>query len=109
MQAHNAGYFNNSAIVSATTPDPNPDDDFASTNITVVVGTPPHISGVVMNTNGTFQLTINSQPGQTNVVQASTNLVNWVPIRTNVGSFIFTDPNSTNYPYRFYRDFIPGP
>jgi hypothetical protein len=112
MQAQNAGNFINSAIVSATTPDPNPDEDFASTNITVGVVTPPprpHISGVVLTTNGTFQLTITSQPGQTNVVQASTNLVNWVSIRTNVGPFIFTDTNATNYPYRFYRDFIPDP
>ncbi len=35
MQANNAGNFINSATVSAATPDPNPADAFAFTNITV--------------------------------------------------------------------------
>jgi uncharacterized repeat protein (TIGR01451 family) len=110
MQAHNAGNFFNSAIVRATTPDLNPDDDFASTNITVGVVTPPLLSVVVVNTNGMFQFTItNSGANQTNVIQASTNLVNWIPIFTNVGSFTFTNAIDPNYPFRFYRDYIPGP
>lgn len=109
MQGNNSGSFANSAAVGATTPDPNPDDDTASANITVGVTAPPQISGMVLNINGTFQFTITSQPGQTNVVQASTNLVNWVPIYTNVGPFIFMDTTATNYPYRFYRDLILGP
>jgi hypothetical protein len=95
------------------TPDPNPDDDFASTNITVISNAqppqPPQLTGNFVYTNGTFQFHITSQPGQTNVVYASTNLVNWVPIRTNVGPFTFTDPNAANYPYRFYRDSVTGP
>lgn len=41
--------------------------------------------------------------GSNIVVQASTNLINWIPIYTNVGSFMFTDPNATNYQHRFYR------
>jgi uncharacterized repeat protein (TIGR01451 family) len=110
MQGNNSGSFVNSAAVGATTPDPNPDDDSASANITVGgVTAPPQISGLVLNINGTLQFNITSQPGQTNVVQASTNLVNWVPIYTNVGPFIFMDTTATNYPYRFYRDLILGP
>jgi uncharacterized repeat protein (TIGR01451 family) len=110
MQAHTAGNFFNSAFVSATTPDPNPDDDFVSTNITVGVVTPPLLSVVVVNTNGMFQFVItNNGPNQTNVIQASTNLVKWIPIFTNVGSFTFTNAIDPNYPFRFYRDYIPGP
>jgi uncharacterized repeat protein (TIGR01451 family) len=110
IQANNAGSFINSAIVNATTPDPNPDDDSASANIIVGAVAPPQISGLVLNNNGTVQFNVTSLSGQTNVVQASTNLVNWVPLQTNVGpSFIFMDPQATNYPVRFYRDLILGP
>ena len=114
MQAHYAGNFINYANVSSlATPDPNPADDFASTNITVgtVAVTRPVVSGPVVYTNGTFHFTITSLPDQTNVVYASTNLLlnNWVPILTNVGSFIFTDLNTTPYPMRFYRDSVTGP
>ena len=112
MQANNAGNFINSATVSAATPDPNPDDAFAFTNITVGVVTPPQISGPVVNINGTFQFTVNGQPGQEYIVQASTNLFNWVPVYTNpppfVSPFTFIDSNASNYPDQFYRVVI-GP
>jgi hypothetical protein len=57
--------------------------------------------------NQTFKLSITSQPGQTNVIQWSTNLVNWFPIYTNTGSFTFTN-SVPGIPYRFYRGRI-GP
>jgi hypothetical protein len=53
-----------------------------------------------------FQFTISGWPGQTVIVQASTNLAQWVSIRTNTlagTSLEFADPESTNYPRRFYR------
>ena len=53
--------------------------------------------------SGTFQFSIASSSGQTNVVQASTNFVNWIPIGTNIGPLLFVDPNAKNFPYRFYR------
>ena len=111
MQANNAGSYVNSALVTATTPDPNPDDAAVSANITVgslAPPTPPTMSGVAV-TNGTFQFTITSLPGQTNVVYASTNLANWVPVQTNVGSFTFTDLIASPYRVRFYRDSVTGP
>ena len=37
------------------------------------------------------------------VVQASTNLVNWTPINTNITTFTNLDYAITNLPYRFYR------
>jgi hypothetical protein len=40
------------------------------------------------------------------VLMASTNLVNWTPILTNLdssASFDFTDPNTANYSCRFFR------
>jgi len=56
-----------------------------------------------------FRFTITSGANQTNVIQASTNFVNWIPIFTNVGSFTFTNAIDPNHPFRFYRDLILGP
>ena len=64
--------------------------------------------------NGDLQLTGNIMPGQTNIIEASTDLRHWVPIYTNIGSYsnvgssTITDPAAKNYPYRFYRT-VSGP
>ena len=64
-------------------------------------------AGTYNGNNQTFKLSIASQPGQTNVIQWSTNLVNWFPLYTNIGSFTFTN-SVPGIPYRFYRGRI-GP
>jgi subtilisin-like proprotein convertase family protein len=69
---------------------------------------PPQFGNLAVS-NGLFQFAITSGANQTNVIQASTNLVDWIPIFTNVGSFTFTNAIDPNYPFRFYRDSIPGP
>jgi len=48
--------------------------------------------------------------GSNYVLQASTDMVNWVPIATNTpatGLWNFTDGQSTNFMRRFYRA-VPG-
>jgi hypothetical protein len=48
---------------------------------------------------------------QTNLVEATTNFLNWVSIQTNPPSaspVTFTDAQSVNYPHRFYRLQKPG-
>jgi hypothetical protein len=64
---------------------------------------------------GAVQLTTGIMPGQTNIIEASTDLVHWTSICTNIGSYTsigvpttFTDPGMSNYPCRFYRA-VPGP
>ncbi|HTA94849.1 MAG TPA: DUF11 domain-containing protein, partial [Verrucomicrobiae bacterium] len=109
VQPNSSGAFVNTASVTTVTPDPNPDDNSASATITAGAPTPPQLSGTLTAANHTFQFTITSAANQTNVVQASTNLVNWIPIYTNVGPFTFTDPKASNYLDRFYRDVIIGP
>ncbi|MDB6065209.1 MAG: hypothetical protein JWR26_1417, partial [Pedosphaera sp.] len=57
-------------------------------------------------TNGLFQVQLNGVAGRSYVLQASTNLVTWVPLSTNVpvaSPFTLSDPGATNYPRRFYR------
>jgi uncharacterized delta-60 repeat protein len=58
--------------------------------------------GSIVNSNGTFRLTITG-PIYSTIIQASTNLINWVPVYTNTPPFTFTDTNASSYPYRFYR------
>ena len=64
-------------------------------------------------TNGAPQFLVQGQPGFTYVIEATTNLVSppalisWTPIFTSGtranGQFPFSDPDSTNFPHRFYR------
>jgi hypothetical protein len=43
------------------------------------------------------------------IVQASTNLVNWVNLLTNMSPFSFVDSNATHFSHRFYRTaYIPS-
>ncbi len=64
--------------------------------------------------SGAIEFTVfNGRPGQSNVIQASTNLVTWTAITTNVlpstdliCPFIdYQDPASTNLARRYYRAF----
>jgi hypothetical protein len=69
----------------------------------------PRVSG-----SGAIEFTVfNGRPGQTNVIAASTDLVRWTAISTNVfpstdsfWPFIdFQDPASTDLARRYYRAF----
>jgi hypothetical protein len=56
-------------------------------------------------TNG-FGFNLCGVPGQTAVVETSTNLSNWTPMATNrlgPDPFYFSDAACTNFPQRFYR------
>ena len=53
-----------------------------------------------------FGFNINWASGQTVVVEASTDLINWQPVQTNTlttGTTYFSDPTWTNNPAGFYR------
>jgi len=54
-----------------------------------------------------FQLTLSGvNPGKSNVIQASTNLANWVSLATNVFStntVTVTDATASNFTQRYYR------
>ncbi|MDE3066802.1 MAG: hypothetical protein KGJ60_04535 [Verrucomicrobiota bacterium] len=90
------------ALVSADTPDPNPDDASATVSIAVNPPSPPQLAASYLSAYHTFQLNVTGSSAPT-VIEASTNLADWAPIYTNTPPFTFTDPNAANYPYRFYR------
>jgi hypothetical protein len=75
-------------------------------SLTLITSSPialqPPQFGSFVNSNGTFRLTITS-PSYSTIIEASTNLVNWVPVYTNMPPFTFTNSNASSYPYRFYR------
>jgi hypothetical protein len=52
---------------------------------------------------GQFSLGGTGVPGYNYVIEASTNLANWIAIATNPVPFQFTDIYASNYPARFYR------
>ena len=58
--------------------------------------------------NGQFTLTVSGSSDQECIIQASTNLVNWVPVWTNRPPFTYTDANAGQFNQRFYRS-IPAP
>jgi len=99
-----AGIYTNGATVVASTADPNPDDDSVGVTITAALASPPAIvSRFALSGGRDLQLSITNDPGATIVIQASTNLVNWLPVSTNVAPFTFTNFDSTNFQQRFYR------
>ncbi len=58
------------------------------------------------STNGPPRLQALALVGTSYVLQATTDLKNWIPLSTNVASSTllnFTDPDAAHYPYRFYR------
>jgi alpha-tubulin suppressor-like RCC1 family protein len=52
---------------------------------------------------GVFEVSVAGMFGSNYVVEASTNLLDWVPLETNTSPFTFTDTNALNLPLRFYR------
>jgi hypothetical protein len=50
-----------------------------------------------------FSLSLTGTPGSFYVVEVSTNLVNWVPVLTNVAPFNFVDSNASKFSCRFYQ------
>ncbi len=60
----------------------------------------PDFAGVVVGK--TYQVTVDTPASYSTVIQASTNMVNWVNVYTNTAPYTFTDSIS-QYPCRFYR------
>lgn len=62
---------------------------------------PPVLLGQY-STNG-FLLLLQGVPETNYIIEASSNLLTWVPLVTNASSFAFTDTNALNLAIRFYR------
>jgi hypothetical protein len=59
-------------------------------------------------TNNVYKLQLVHVIGYRYVVYGSTNFLSWTPLETNTVPWTFSDPQATNFPYRFYRtEFLP--
>ncbi len=100
------GTYTNDVTVSSATSDPNPDNDTASAVVNVAVLTPSAFASITFSGGvPTFNVT-NAAGSTTAIIEASTNLIGWLPIYTNTTPFLFTDTDATNYLYRFYRTLL---
>ncbi|MGA3284989.1 MAG: TIGR03790 family protein [Verrucomicrobiota bacterium] len=73
---------------------------------------PPQMTPLRPGKSGAFTMEVGIPSTLPYVIQASTNLVDWLSIYTNAvppWRLDFTDYDSTNYPARFYRMAWPGP
>ena len=87
--------------------------DFGHSNVVAQLVAGPRMSVTEFSKEGALLL-IQGHAGWTNVVEASTNLVSWTPISTNLMPatqcpicpyILFRDSASTNLATRFYRSF----
>jgi hypothetical protein len=79
----------------------------ASASLSVVV---VQISSASVAPDGLFHLLASGAPGGGYQVLASTNLANWISLGTftnSTGTLQFTDPDSANFPARYYRLLAP--
>ena len=86
-----------------------PDGRATSSNVVISVypSAAPSITIPAFSAGVGIQLQVSGVPGFNYTVEASTNLVDWVPLMTNGSPFIFTDTNA-NFPQCFYRSvYIP--
>jgi len=78
---------------------------------TVLLDSPLRMGALGMNDDGQFQLRLIGQGNTNYMLQASTNLTNWVSLLTNAvpnGIFDYVDVASSNLSHRFYRA-VRGP
>jgi fibronectin-binding autotransporter adhesin len=80
-------------------------------DVVITRGFPGPRLGFVTLSNALFTFQLSGQPGSNYVIQASTNLMDWLPIGTNQadgsGLFQFIDANTMLFPMRFYRGLTP--
>jgi len=77
-----------------------------SAAVNIFVLTNATITSAALLTGGSFQFTLKGIAGQTYAIEASSNLLNWSALFTNVAPanvFNVTDVTSTNVLRRFYR------
>jgi hypothetical protein len=98
---------NGSGLVSAVAVSQNTDIAKSTTsnpksNLTVEPPSPATLTQSVY-ANGQYAFYVSGTPGSQYVVQASTNLVDWVSVETNTAPFTFVDANAAQFTHQFYR------
>ena len=94
---------------AATTYDSAGNESAFSSEASYTVPVTPATLGAAANTGNQFSFSVSGVTGSQYVVQASTNLVNWVCLETNTAPFTFTDTNAASFDQRYYRTYYLSP
>jgi hypothetical protein len=70
--------------------------------LSVYTSAVPVLSALSFSPVSGAEFAVSGVPGFDYTVEASTNLIDWVPLITTNSPFIFADTNA-NFPQRFYR------
>jgi uncharacterized repeat protein (TIGR03806 family) len=98
-------WLTGATVVSANAYETNFNTSVAAT-VQFTLQTNMVLSAPLFLNGGAFQLQFTAATGQSYVLQASTNLMNWTPLSTNTPAwspFFWVDPGAANFPARFYR------
>jgi hypothetical protein len=88
-----AASFDNSGDVSSDSPE-----------ISAVAGSVAALlAPATQSSPGQYGFSVTGIPGSQYIVQASTDLVHWVSMQTNISPFNFVDSTASQYHQRFYR------
>jgi hypothetical protein len=78
-------------------------------NYAFVAGQPVQlvsINNAGINIRHQFNFAPQGVSGLQYIVQASSNLIDWISLQTNIAPFTFVDTNSSQYKQRFYRTIL---
>jgi hypothetical protein len=95
----------NDAVVMANAFETNFNNSVAASAL-FIVQPPIYFTSGGFFTNNLFQLGFSGVANNYYLLEATTNLVDWTPLSTNLAStnlFDLMDPGASNFPYRFYR------
>jgi hypothetical protein len=83
------------------------ESDFSDEVIIYPTGTTalPALLTLAGKANGVMSVSVGGVSGTRHVIEASTNLSNWVALQTNTAPFTFTDTSAMHYNQRFYRSY----
>ena len=95
-------------FIAATGYDSNFNQGAFSQEISITAGavgqaTAGMLTAIASLPGGQFGFALAGSTGGQYIVQASTDLVHWVALQTNVAPFKFIDSNTTQFSRRFYR------
>jgi hypothetical protein len=74
-----------------------------SVQTSYIVPTAAALFGKPIFSSNTISMAVKGVPGYIYVIQASTDMVNWISLVTNLTPLMFTDTNVGRYQKRFYR------
>jgi len=94
---------------AATTYDGAGNESSYSAEASYTVPVTPATLDQPVRTGNQFSFAVSGEVGSKYVVQASTDLVNWVAIQTNTAPFTFVDTNTAGFSQRYYRTYYLSP